>query len=209
MTAFVSNSSHLFSSDAHYGVQDENIRFVSKPALPIGAHRGGSMNHRNLRILAMSGILILGVPVLSSCGQSVESIAEKAIEAGTDADVDISDGGVTVKSTDGTTTSIGEGVDLPSNWPSDVPVVDGTLVTVSVSGTEGEATAMWKVDGDVTTVANAYKSELKSAGYTIVNETTIAMAILIGAEGNGKNVSASVTDTDGQTVVTITSAPTS
>ena len=165
------------------------------------------MNRKSAGAFALSGILILGVPVLSSCGQSVESIAEKAIEAGTGADVDIADGGVTVKSTDGTTTSIGEGVDLPSNWPSDVPVVDGTLVTVSVSGTEGEATAMWKVDGDVTTVANAYKTELKSAGYTIINETTIAMAILIGAEGNGKNVSASVTDTDGQTVVTITSAP--
>ncbi|CAB5033523.1 MAG: hypothetical protein F2923_00400 [Actinobacteria bacterium] len=165
------------------------------------------MNQKFVRTLALSGILILGVPVLSSCGQSVESIAEKALESGTGADVDIADGGVTVKSTDGTTTAIGEGIALPSDWPSDVPTIDGTLVTVSVSGTKGEANAMWKVAGDVTTVAGAYKSELQKAGYTIVNETTIAQTTLIGAEGNGKNVSASVTDADGETLVTITSAP--
>jgi len=167
------------------------------------------MNQKLVRTLALSGILILGVPVLSSCGESAKSAAEKAIKAGTGADVNIGDGGVTVKSTDGTTTAIGEGVALPSDWPSDVPTVDGTLVTVSVSGTSGEATAMWKVTGDIAAVTDAYKRELVKAGYKIVNETTIAQTTLIGAEGNGKKVSASVTDTDGQAVLTVTSAPAS
>ncbi|MFA7323675.1 MAG: hypothetical protein WC005_04875 [Candidatus Nanopelagicales bacterium] len=164
------------------------------------------MQHTTLARITVAATLLLGAPIMSACGQSAESLTEQAIEAGTGSDVDIEGDKVTVTDEDGTAVSIGEDVALPSNWPSDVPTVDGTLFTVSVSETSGEASAMWKTAGDPAAMAGAYKSALEAAGYTITSETKTADLVIIGAEGNGKTISVMFSQAEGEAVVTLSVA---
>lgn len=111
----------------------------------------GTMTRARTRMvaLAIGGALITS----AGCGKASEKIAEKATEkaieasAGGDADIDITDGGYTVETDEG---SASFGAGMPSGWPDDVPLPDdfaptgganissGTDTMITATGTTGE-----------------------------------------------------------------------
>lgn len=68
-------------------------------------------------------------------GGCCRSLAEKAVDVGTDGAVKIADGGVTF-SGDGGSVTTGATATLPADWPADVPIYPGGKIrVVSAAGT--------------------------------------------------------------------------
>jgi len=154
--------------------------------------------------LLAAGALAAGLG-LSGCGQIAESATEKLIEqaAGGSVDVNIEGDGVTVEGSEGAM-SIGGSVDLPDNWPSEVPTYgDGTLVLVSVDAASGSATAMWNTDQSVDDAASAVKSMVEGAGYSVDSESKMTDVSILGATGNGYRLDISVGGQEGSTAITL------
>ena len=123
----------------------------------------------------------------------IESSIEKA--TGGQADVDISDKSVKVNTNTGSF-SAGESVSLPSGFPSDVHVVDGTITAV---------TTMTEIDGysvsiqtskTVTAVKEEYESKLKADGWTITMSLVIQGGATIGGEKDNRTVTVSISEDD-------------
>ncbi len=109
-----------------------------------------------------------------------EKITEKATEAvldsGTDADVDITDDGVTFTDEEtGDTLSFGGEVELPSDFPSDVPIMDdAVIIASSSSSSRGEHTATLTAK-DFDKTEKFYKEQLEEEGWTIDDASTLTI----------------------------------
>ncbi len=160
------------------------------------------MNHPAVAVIAFA----LLVPGVAGCGQAteqaVEQIAEEALSSA-GAEVDIEEGKVTVTGPSGEAVSVGEGVDLPDNWPADVPVPDGTLMGVSVDQANGTAWAMWQLPAGTPEPVAAYKSALESGGFTVTSETSTSGMTVLTAEGNAQQVEVVGGDVDGELSLTV------
>lgn len=169
------------------------------------------MNLVRSRILtaATIGALVLGTPLLTSCGgvaeQAVQNAAEVAAEQAGAGDVEINEDGMTVTDEDGNNMAIGDNIALPDNWPSEVPAFDGgTLQTVMVEADGASVNAMWIADGSAADVAAAYGQALEAAGYTAdSNLDSVGMA---GGEYSGDvfGISVGAIEADGQTSLIVT-----
>lgn len=156
--------------------------------------------HTRLATAALATGLVLGV---SACGQAAEKAAEQAAEQAIGGDVDVNDGNVTVKDGEGNEVSLGENVELPADWPSAVPAVEGGTLTMAGLDGDGGASAMWQVDADPETASTAYASQLESAGFTKDAEAMLDEAAMRQFLGNGLRVSVSATESDGATAVLV------
>lgn len=104
---------------------------------------------------------------------------------------------------------MGEGVDLPDNFPEDFPIYEGARATgsFSTSQNEGEGlTVTFVVDAGFDDVSSFYKEELPAAGYNI--NTTIDMGdaaqfYFINEEKGIEGV-LQVMKEDGQTGISVT-----
>ncbi len=93
-------------------------------------------------------MLIATMLLLASCGavaekageRIVEEAIEKAAEEEGDIDVDLDDGGITISGSDGETFQIGEGVEIPSDFP--IPILGGGTAVYSVNDPAGGAVAL-------------------------------------------------------------------
>jgi hypothetical protein len=92
---------------------------------------GGSLMKRAKTALLLTGLLVAVIGV-SGCQnlaeKAIEKATEKAIEGQTGNQVDIKDGSVSIQGEDGSTANIGEGAEVPAEFPKDVPVYDGTVL---------------------------------------------------------------------------------
>lgn len=135
--------------------------------------------------------------------KATETILESAAnDANTNVDVDIDgdgeDGSVTVTTDEGeSTTSFGEGVELPGDFPDDVPVYDdaSVMITTTDSSREGYYVTMSSTD-DFSTIKDWYKKALEDEGWTIDGETSYAA-------GDGETATFSCTKGDYQLTVGI------
>lgn len=155
---------------------------------------------------ALAATAVIAVAGLSGCGKVAEVATEQAVEAavGSNADVDLENGTVTVTDENGGSVAIGEGTDLPANWPAEIPAFDGgTLVMASVDA-DGAATGMWSTASTGAESVAAYGQALTSAGFTNTSESTLGD--LIGGEYTGKGYSVSVVaaDADGEHTLMVT-----
>lgn len=110
---------------------------------------------------------------LTGCSDTVEGIAEGTVERaledelGDSVDVEIGADGYTVDTEDGTTT-VGDG-EVPPDFPSDFPLVDGE-VTFAQSLDTGDATT-WTVlvtaAGDPAAITEQVLGQLESGGYAV------------------------------------------
>jgi hypothetical protein len=132
-----------------------------------------------LRILALVALAALVVSTATGCcpllndasDEAAERTAEEIIEGATGGEVDIEDdgGSVTIETEEGAVTiEGGEGTDLPEDWPSDMPVYDGTITgSSSFSTPEGDSMTVTIETGDsVDDVLAFYQAELQSDGWT-------------------------------------------
>lgn len=120
------------------------------------------------KVLVLLGIVCLlsAVLMLSGCGMIADKVAEKAseeiIEGSTGSQVDI-------EGEDGATASLGEGAQIPDDFPDDVPVYEGNILG-AMSG-DGAWTLQIETDDDPKTVLDFYAKELEAKGWA--KETTV------------------------------------
>ena len=159
---------------------------------------------RRLATTALAAALVLGTPMLASCGGIAENAAEQAAEAAVGGDVDINDEGVTVTDDEGNEMAIGEGVSLPDTWPAEVPAFDGGTLSMVTVQKDGSANAMWQVDGTAEEAAAAYGATLEAAGYT--SESTSNIEGMMGGDytGNGYTVNVVSLAADNETTLMVT-----
>lgn len=143
---------------------------------------------------------------LTACGGAAETLTEQAMEEATGGDVAINDEGITMTDDEGNQMAIGEGVAVPDNWPSNIPLYDGTLVMVS-SAADGTATASWTADGDPAAVADAYGAQLESAGYALESDSNFDGSILREYSSSELYITVMAGQADGVTSLTMTSVP--
>ncbi|MDZ7798663.1 MAG: hypothetical protein U5L76_03535 [Patescibacteria group bacterium] len=161
------------------------------------------------KTIVLSLVLILaGSLVLTGCGEEkvAEELTEKAIEDSTNgsAGVDVENDSVTVN-TNGSSFSAGESVSLPSGFPSDVHVIDGT-VKAATTITEGEVYSVSvQTDTSVSDVADEYQEELANDGWDINMSLDIEGISSMTAEKDNRTVTVSIgeDEDEGKTLVTI------
>ncbi|OPZ26339.1 MAG: hypothetical protein BWZ02_02065 [Lentisphaerae bacterium ADurb.BinA184] len=99
--------------------------------------------------------------------RAAEALIERAIEKdqGGKADVDITAGGIKVKTGEGEMElNAGEGVKLPADFPSDVTVYSGAKVRSVIKVPDGTGVVLESGDA-VAKVAAAYREKMKAGGW--------------------------------------------
>lgn len=127
------------------------------------------------------GLFTSGCSLLDKAAQkATEKATEAIIESESGADVDLSDDGFTVTDEDsGDTLSFGEDVELPDDFPADVPIIDNsTIIAASSTLSRGEHTATLTVKGFSAT-ENFYQEALVDEGWTIDDTSTLTIGTKI------------------------------
>ena len=133
-------------------------------------------------VLIATGVVVLG---LSACDDAVENATERLVESQTtdDVDFDLDDGKITVGDSEVTF-----GDEIPSDFPSAVPLPEGGTFEGGGGATDGSGAA-WSLlySGlDANDIA-AYRDQVVGAGFEITNSTTEDNGEVSGfaATGNG------------------------
>lgn len=160
------------------------------------------MTSKKLLWLApVMALVVLG----AGCGQkAAEKTVENAIERAYDgqADVDIGTNSVSIN-VNGSSMNTGDSVALPSNFPTDVYVIDGTIKTAISTPGSGYNLGL-ETTKTVAQAKTLYEQKLPTDGWTITTTAVIDVhSAVVAASKNGRTVSVSISDTDGPTVVVV------
>lgn len=149
-----------------------------------------------IRPLRAVGATLLVAALLSGCGAD-DKLSEKAVEKALSKDgaqVDIDGDRVTVEDEDGNVSSIGEGSQVPDDFPEEVPLPEGDFKISSVFS-QGEETAMmlsFEAD-ELESLESRINSSLSGAGYTLEEPMRIdvegAKQVHISAKSTERDVS--------------------
>lgn len=136
--------------------------------------------------------------------KAAEQTAEKAIESTTNgqADVDIDNDQVTVNTNAGSW-QVGESVSLPSGFPEDVYVINGTIKSaMTLTENEGYTVA---IETNVTwsQAKTTYESELAEDGWTIASTYSTTNGAILSAQKADRVTTVSISEADGKTSVVI------
>ena len=153
--------------------------------------------------LISAAMLFVAVFVLSGCTKTAENIVETSIEASTggEVDVDLDDNTLRVETDEGTFEA-GESVSLPSGFPSDVYVYDGTITAASTTGEDMFVVSIQSSDSQ-TDVKEKYEAELVNDGWEITSTLTLPSGITMGAEKGNRYVTVTAGESEGETLITV------
>lgn len=136
--------------------------------------------------------------------QAVESATEAAIEDATGNKVDIEEGSVSIEGTDGASVNIGDSAEVPSDFPADVPVYEGT-VKAAVTTPEGFNLTLETPDTPQQ-VLEFYQTRLEADGWTKEVSVSTADGGTFGAKKGERRVQVAVAlQRDDQADVTVVS----
>lgn len=122
--------------------------------------------------------LLAAMTLMAGCGGLAEKAAEKAIEraasqGGDSVDVDINQGGVTIKGDQGQTEiQAGGKVSLPDGFPPELAYANGKLMSAVSTQNQGATSfgVIYSTSESVDAVYSYYLSALEKAGFTIENK---------------------------------------
>ena len=160
---------------------------------------------RSRAVIGVISAALILTPALASCGMAAEEAAEQAAEQALGGDVELTDEGVTMTDDEGNEVAIGEDVAVPDNWPSEVPLYDGTMQMVTVQE-DGSASAMWSAEGTPQEAADAYGAALEAAGYTSESTSNLGGMVVNQYTGNGYSVGVQALEADGSTTLMVTAS---
>lgn len=119
---------------------------------------------RRITLLALSGLLALGV---ASCSSSGSTSSDKV---GGKVDVNSSDGEVNVKTKDGQV-NVTRSKDLPSGWPTEIlPVPKGFTITGSTSAKTPQGNSQVvnaEGSGDMKDILSSFEKSMEDAGVKV------------------------------------------
>lgn len=163
------------------------------------------MERQSVRWRALA--LVLGLAACNPSG-SAENMVEEAIEAKTGADVELNAEGdsVTLRGEDGeemTFTSNAEGIELPSDFPSNVPVYPDARATEYLSADDG-IQAGFQIAASMIEVRDWYVEQLKKEEWTIQMNAVMSEGGLLTAEHADQSLQLMFAEEDGETVLIMT-----
>lgn len=130
--------------------------------------------------------------------EAIESSIEKATNGAVDVDLDGET--LTVNTNTGSFT-VGEEVDLPDDFPSDIHVIDGTIkMATETTEIEGFSVSI-ETSKSVSAAKAEYEEQLVDDGWTITGMLDFTSAATVMAEKNNRTVTVTMTEVDG--VVTV------
>ena len=90
--------------------------------------------------------------------------------------------------------SMGDNIELPTDWPAQVPTPAGSLIAVSIIDSS-TAIGTWAVTGDVYAAQEIFKGELDTLGYSTKAAPDLSAEgiVVFTAQGNGLDVTVSAT----------------
>ena len=156
------------------------------------------------KLLIIPFVIGIGL-LLSGCGIT-DKIAEKTIETASDnqVDVNVKDNNFTVNTNEGTL-EIGEKTSLPDNFPSDVYVVDGNIMSATTVKDNNGFTLSIESNDTQANIKTKYQTELADNGWVIDSSFDITGISSITATKDNRSVVISITDNseDNTTIVGI------
>lgn len=164
--------------------------------------------NNQISFVFLSLILVI---TLTACGKSVsERISEKTMEkalensTGGQADVDINDGNTKVKTDEGTV-EVGENVSLPVNFPKDLYVPEGKILSaVSTAENEGYS-VMVDTDKTMEELFSTYQTKFIENGWKITSTMNLGEMASVVAEKGGFTSAVTITKNDENVSVILTS----
>ncbi len=150
-------------------------------------------------------VLLSAAVILTGCGRRLTDKAlERAIEqeTGGAADVDFNGDNWTA-TTDQGSVAVGANVGLPADFPTDVYVPDGQVITAVSDLQQNGVSATIQTTMSSSDVIEKYKSELVRQGWTITTTANYGGTMMIGAQKDQRTLAVSAMGGDGLTTVTI------
>ena len=160
--------------------------------------------------IAILGIILSSSLILSGCGQKIaelgaEKAAERALEnsLGGKANVDINGKTMEINTENGSIKS-GENISLPGEFPGDVYIIDGRVITY-VDNMPGQKYAVSIVTTkSIADAGNIYETKLKEAGWKITASMRAEGTVVLGAKKDDRNLSIIIGASDkGESMVTL------
>lgn len=145
--------------------------------------------------------LVLGAGLtLAACGSVAEEAAEQAIEESLGGgNVEVEDDGLKITDDEGNEIATGSQASLPEEWPDEIPVPEGDLISSTASPNAVSITV--QSDGDADAIFTDLKSQVEAAGFsaefTSQNEDVQAASLTRGEEIVSITV---IDDEDGVTI---------
>jgi hypothetical protein len=163
------------------------------------------MQRQSLRWVSLA--LVLGVAACNP-GGGAQDMVEEAIEAetGGEVDLDAEEGTVTLRGEDGdemTFTSNEEGIELPDDFPSHVPVHPDARPTQYAS-IAGAVQAGFRIDAALTDVRDWYVEQLEEGDWTVQMNAVMSEGGLLVAELGDETLSLMMSAEEGETMLMIT-----
>lgn len=160
-------------------------------------------------IFALCVVLAGTAFVVTGCGKKTaekvaETAAEKAIEKATNgqAQVDLGTNSVRIN-INGGSFQVGGDIKLPSGFPSDVYVIDGTI-KAATTVKEGEVyTVTIETSKTVAEAKAKYESELKNDGWVIALSMDYGTSASVGAQKGDRTVTVAIGESEGKTLVSL------
>lgn len=153
------------------------------------------------------GVVVLAVVVLSGCQNAAEKTAEKVIESTTnsDVDVDLDNNSVTVNTNGGSLTA-GDNATVPDNFPSDVYLIDGDVISAMTIDEDETFQVQIDTPNSLSEAMDIYNEQLPADGWDITSTLTLTDSGSMMAEKDDRSVTVSFGTSDGTTVVIISTS---
>lgn len=140
---------------------------------------------------------------VSGCGQKsyVENKVEKELEKnlGGKVDVDVDDNAVEIETEDGGLLQAGENVSLPDDFPEDVYICEGQIMSVAQNLGVAGFQIVIKSSDETQALGEIYKEKLAEQGWEIISTFGMGDAYMISAKKGDRSVTVTIgVDEDGE-----------
>lgn len=157
-------------------------------------------------VIPIALVMVFGMAGLGCGKKASENAAEKALEKATNgqADVDLNNNTVRINTNTGSWEA-GDNVSLPTNFPSDIYVVDGKINTAITSTETNGYTVSIESTQSVADLQALYDRELRADGWEITFTMASGGSATLGGTKGQRTVSVGINPGDeGKTNVVIT-----
>jgi len=159
------------------------------------------INFKAVTLLILTFTLFI---FINSCKKTSEKATEKMIERsiGNDANVDIEDEKVTIKTDEGTFTTDANANSWPDNISNDIPEFKyGEIISITTQEMEEGNGWMIIFENIPKTTLSDYQTELKNKGFKIANMTTYGTGGMLNAQKD--NLIVTIISGDGNATLSI------
>ncbi len=156
------------------------------------------------KLLIITFVIGIGL-VLSGCGVA-EKVAENTIESASNdiVDVDIDNNSLTLN-TNGGTIEVGEKVSMPDNFPSDIHVADGDLISAMTIDENNTFSVSLNSNDSASNLKSEYQTELANDNWEIDSTLDFGGGSMMTGTKNNRSVTITISldETEGTTIVSI------